>query len=138
MKGEYFHSIDVKGRLIVPTKLRDELGEKFTITQGLDGCLYVYSAENWTKLEEQINKQPHGKGRQLKRFFMSHAVDCGLDSQGRILIPASLRKFASLEKEVTIIGVSDRAEIWDKQNWEDYNAGIDIAQIEQAMEDIGF
>lgn len=138
MKGEYFHSIDTKGRLIIPLKLRQELSDTFVVTKGLDNCLYVYPLENWEKLEEQINKLSHSKSRGLKRFFLSSAIDCSLDTQGRILISSNLREFAGLKKDVVIIGVLERAEIWDKEKWDEYCDNISLEQIEEAMEDMGF
>lgn len=138
MKGEYYHSIDSKGRLIIPTKLRDELTSEFVVTRGLDGCLYVYSGKNFARLEEDINQLSHSKGRRLKRFFLAGAIDCKLDSQGRILISQTLREYAKLEKDVVVIGVSERAEIWDKDEWEKYNSEISLEEIEEAMEEIGF
>ncbi|MFI3227278.1 MAG: division/cell wall cluster transcriptional repressor MraZ [Clostridia bacterium] len=138
MKGEYYHSIDAKGRMIIPNKLRDELGENLVVTRGFDGCLYVYSEENWQQLENQIKLLPQTKRKTLERFVLSKAVDCSLDSQGRILIPATLRTFASLTKDVAIIGVLERAEIWDKEKWDEYNDTLSPEEIEKAMEDIGF
>ena len=138
MKGEFFHTIDAKGRLFVPVKFKEELGDGFVVTKGLDRCLFVYSRENWDALEEQIRRLPLSKSRDLQRFFLSSAVDCTPDSQGRILIPQNLREFAQLKKEVTIIGVSGRAEIWDSAAWNTYNSGITPEKLESAMEDIGF
>lgn len=138
MKGEYLHSIDAKGRLIMPAKIRDDLGESFVVTKGLDGCLFVYPKSAWQVLEEKIKSLPLSKSRDLQRFFFSSAMDCSLDSQGRILISANLRDFANLSKDVTVIGVSERAEIWDSAKWGEYNSDITLDEIENAMEDIGF
>ena len=96
MKGEYKHSIDAKGRLAMPAKLRDELGERFTVTKGLDGCLAVYPEKEWEGLEERIRSLPMSKSRDLQRFFFSAAFDAELDAQGRILLPANLRAYAGL------------------------------------------
>lgn len=136
MKGEYIHTIDSKGRLIIPAKLRPELGDNFVITKGLDGCIFAYPQKEWNVLEEKIKTLPLSKSRELQRFFFSSACDCSLDTQGRILISATLRKFANITKDVTVIGVSNRAEIWDSENWNKYNNNI--TDIEKAMEDIGF
>ena len=138
MKGEFQHNIDAKGRLAIPAKFRDELGQNFIVTKGLDGCLFVYSMEDWAILEDKIKSMPMSKSRDLQRFFFSAATDCELDSQGRILIPANLRKYAQLEKEVAIIGVSGRAEIWNSDKWNGYNEEITSDSIAEAMEDIGF
>ena len=117
MKGEYKHSIDAKGRLAMPAKLRDELGERFTVTKGLDGCLAVYPEKEWEGLEERIRSLPMSKSRDLQRFFFSAAFDAELDAQGRILLPANLRAYAGLSKETVVIGASNHAEIWDAVKW---------------------
>ena len=138
MKGEFKHTIDAKGRLFIPAKLREELGEHFIVTKGLDGCLFVYPEEGWQVLEDKIRALPLSKSRSLQRFFFSAAADSELDSQGRTLVPANLREYAGLTKEVTIIGVSGRAEIWDSARWAGYNDGITSESIEDAMEELGF
>ena len=107
MKGEYKHSIDAKGRLAMPAKLREELGEHFTVTKGLDGCLSVYPEAEWKRLEDKIRTLGNGeKARRVKRYYFANAFDAQLDAQGRILIPANLRTFAELQKDVTVIGLS--------------------------------
>ena len=138
MKGEYQHSLDAKGRLFIPAKLREELGGCFVVTKGLDGCLFVYAQEEWEQLENKINSLPMSKSRDLQRFFLSSAADVNPDKQGRILLPNTLRRYAKLEKDVTIIGVSRRAEIWSTQVWEEYNEKITAADVEQAREELGF
>ena len=138
MKGEYQHSLDAKGRLFIPAKLREELGGCFVVTKGLDGCLFVYAQEEWEQLEAKINSLPMSKSRDLQRFFLSSAADVNPDKQERILLPNTLRRYAQLEKDVTIIGVSRRAEIWSTQVWEEYNEKITAADVEQAMEELGF
>ncbi len=138
LKGEYRHAIDAKGRVIVPAKLREELGERFVITKGLDGCLFVYPMDGWRVLEEKIRALPMSKSRDLQRFFFSAAADSELDGQGRVLLPANLRAYAGLQKEAAIIGVSGRAEIWDSARWDEYNGNITTENVAQAMEDIGF
>lgn len=138
LKGEYLHSIDSKGRLIVPAKLRDELGETFVVTKGVDDCLFVYPQTEWEVLENKIKALPLSKSRNLQRFFFSSAIDCSLDSQSRILISSNLREYANLTKDVTVIGVSDRVEIWDTETWNKYNSEIGSDDILDAMEDIGF
>ena len=138
MKGEYNHNVDAKGRLFIPVKLREELGDRFTVTRGLDKCLAIYPASEWAVLEERIRALPMSKARDLQRFFFSSAFDAELDSQGRILLPAGLRQYAGLTKEATIIGASNHAEIWDTARWIEYNGGITDERIEAAMDDIGF
>ena len=118
--GEYNHTIDTKGRLTFPAKFRDSLGEKFVVTKGLDGCLFVFDTQEWQKLTEKLASLPlTDKGaRQFTRFFLAGAVDVEVDKQGRILLPANLRQFAGIEKEVVLIGVGKRAEIWSKERYE--------------------
>ena len=120
--GEYLHSIDTKGRIIVPSKFRDELGASFVVTRGLDKCLFAYPMDEWKVLEEKLKKLPLTKkdARAFTRFFFSGAVECEVDKQGRINIPQGLRKYAGLEKECNVIGVSNRIEFWASDSWEDY------------------
>lgn len=138
--GEYSHTIDAKGRLIVPVKFRTELGERFIVTKGFDGCLYGYSLEEWAAIEEKVKALPLVTGkdaRNFTRFFFSSAIECELDSQGRILISQGLREFASLEKEVVVIGVSSRIEIWSKAKWDLYNEEQDSDDIAEKMAILG-
>ncbi len=127
--GEYQHTIDPKGRAIVPSKFRDGLGEKFILTKGLDGCLFAYSSEEWTSLENKLKSLPFTDKdvRAFIRFFFSGATECEVDKQGRILIPQNLREYAALEKDIYIIGVSSRVEIWKKAAWEAYNSDDNIS-----------
>ena len=138
MKGEFQHNIDAKGRLFIPAKFREELGKMFIITKGLDGCLFVYSAYAWEVLEDNINQLPLSKSRNLQRFFFSSAADCVPDAQGRVLIPQNLREYAALQKEVTIIGVSGRVEIWNTARWKAINEELTPESIAEAMEELGF
>ena len=138
MKGEFQHNIDAKGRLFIPAKFREELGKMFIITKGLDGCLFVYSASAWEVLEDNINQLPLSKSRNLQRFFFSSAADCVPDAQGRVLIPQNLREYAALQKEVTIIGVSGRVEIWNTARWKAINEELTPESIADAMEELGF
>lgn len=117
--GEYNYSIDPKGRLNFPAKLREELGEKFVVAKSLvDKCLTVYSMEEWNKLVEKVSALPMAKGRNAKRRLFSSMSEQIPDKQGRILIPVNLREFAGLEKEVTIVGISNYCEIWNKEKWD--------------------
>ena len=138
MYGEYRHNLDVKGRVSFPARLREELGNRFFVTRGLDNCLFVYSEREWTVLEQKIRELPLAKARGLQRFFFAGAVDVEPDKQGRVLIPAHLREFAGLEKDVVIIGASTRAEIWDLNRYNAANAELTADVIAQAMDDIGF
>lgn len=120
--GEYQHNIDTKGRMIVPAKFREGLGESFILTRGLDQCLFAYPQEEWKVLEEKLKKLPLTKkdARSFTRFFFSGAVECEVDKQGRINISQPLRNYSKLEKECIVIGVSNRVEVWAKEIWEDY------------------
>ncbi len=113
--GEYQHNIDEKGRLIIPSKFREDIGSTFVVTRGLDGCLFVYAMPEWEKIVSKLKTLPFTKkdARTFNRFFMSGATVCEFDKQGRINIPSSLTTYAGLQKECTIIGVNDRLEIWD-------------------------
>lgn len=138
--GEYSHTIDTKGRVIVPVKFRTELGERFILTKGFDGCLYGYSLTEWAAIEEKVKTLPLITGkdaRNFTRFFFSSAIECELDSQGRILVSQGLRTYASLEKELVIIGVSSRIEIWSKDKWEEYNNAQDSDDIAEKMTLLG-
>lgn len=137
--GEYNHSIDAKGRVIVPAKLREALGEKFVITKGLDGCLFVFPSEAWAEFEAKLNKLPmtDKKAREFSRFFLRGADTPDVDKQGRILIPAKLREFAGLEKDVTMIGVGGRVEIWNPDRLEDNSTFEDMDEIAEHMAELG-
>lgn len=138
--GEYHHSIDNKGRIIVPSKFRDELGDMFIITRGLDQCLFGYPLTEWKLIEEKLKGLPLTKkdARAFTRFFFSGATESELDKQGRINIPAPLLQYAKLEKECVVLGVSNRIEIWSKQIWEDYFTQSEDSFAEIAENMIGF
>lgn len=118
--GEYHHSIDDKGRVIIPSKLRDKLGTKFVVTQGLEKCLFVYPMDEWNKITSNLNQLPFTKkdARVFSRIFISGATECEFDRQGRINITSPLVSYADLNKELVIIGVNDRIEIWSKERWD--------------------
>lgn len=117
--GEYRHTIDKKGRIIIPAKYRDKLGSIFYVTRGLEGCLYIYSDFDWNNMMNTYKSVPDSKEkRAFMRLFLSGAVDCEIDTQGRINIPKPLVEFAKLEKECLIVGVDDHIEIWSKDNWD--------------------
>lgn len=138
MKGTYYHSIDAKGRLFIPAKLREEMGESFVITRGLDNCLAIYPQSEWEKLEQSICAMPLSRARDLQRFFFAAAFDATVDAQGRVVLPANLREYAGLCKEAVVIGTTNRAEIWDATRWADYNDNISQQRILEAMEEVGF
>ena len=137
MTGQYAHNIDAKGRLFIPARLREELGQTFHVTIGLDHCLSIYSDENWNVLVEKIHEMPYNKARGL-RVLSANAVDCEPDAQGRILIPAKLRQYADLQKEVVVIGSFDRAEIWSADRWaREETLAFESGALERAMEEMG-
>ena len=137
--GEYEHSLDAKGRLIMPAKLRQDMGEKFIVTKGLDGCLFSFSQEEWLNFETKLKALPLSdkNARNFVRFFLSGATECELDKQGRFLIPNNLRNAAKLQKEVVIIGVGTRLEIWDKEIWEKCDEDISAEEIAENMANLG-
>lgn len=137
--GTYEHNMDAKGRVSIPAKFRDDLGSTFVISYGLDHCLYVYSMEEWTKFADEINAGKGTNALKIKRFFMSNACECEIDSQGRALIPQSFKTYANLSKEVTIIGVSTRAEIWNREDWNSFKADNDLSteNIGEYMNELG-
>lgn len=136
--GEYSHSLDVKGRVNFPSKLRDDLGDCFIITKGLDKCLFAYSMDEWKNLEEKVRALPLSKSRTLQRFIFAGAAEVTVDKQGRINIPSNLRDYAGLKKDITIVGVSARVEIWDKESYETMNDELDPQMIAQAMDEMDF
>jgi MraZ protein len=138
--GEYQHSIDAKGRIIIPSKFRDELGFKFILTKGLDDCLFIYSMDEWKKFESKLVNLPIAskEARAFVRYFFSSAVECEIDKQGRLTIPQNLREHAKIDKELVTIGVMSRVEVWSKQEWEKYgsnNLGYD--EIAEKMAELG-
>jgi len=136
--GQYQHSIDAKGRLFIPVKLREELGETFYVTMGMDGCLSVYSDVSWARFTEKFESLPYTKTKSMRVLF-ANAAKCEPDAQGRILIPSKLRNYAKLQKDVVVIGVSNRAEIWNAEQWlamEDEELNPD--NLAAAMEELGF
>ena len=137
--GEFNHTVDTKGRLIIPTRFRESLGEEFVVTKGLDGCLFVYPQKAWEEFEEKLRALPLTRkdARTLVRFFVAGATSCELDKQGRILIPATLREFAGLEKDVVLAGVTNRVEIWSKDRWAEVNAVGDMDGIAEQMAELG-
>lgn len=135
--GEYNHTIDAKGRIIIPSKFREALGEHFVVTLGLDGCLFVYPDEEWQQFVAGLKNLPGNKeARQLQRYFMAGAADCEVDKQGRILIPNNLRQHAGLDKDVVFVGVLSKIEIWSKERWEQ-NSYDNMDEIADHMSEFG-
>lgn len=139
LTGEFQHSIDVKGRMIMPAKFRDELGEKFVATKGLDKCLFIFPLSEWEKLDKQLSELSLSKGREIQRFFYGGMTECEIDKQGRILIPSNLRDYAELEKDIIVIGLNKRAEIWNKSNWDVQNEKFieNTDEVALQMEELG-
>ena len=134
--GEYNHTVDPKGRLIIPAKFREQLGDEFVVTKGLDGCLFVYTLEEWHNIEEKFRNisMTSKDARKFSRFFFAGAASCELDKQGRILLPPVLREYANLTKDVVLVGVLSRVEIWDKDRWQENTYDEDeMDEIAEAM-----
>ena len=137
--GEYQHSVDLKGRLIIPSKFREQLGDRMVVTRGLDGCLYIYSPEGWEKFLGKLESLTLLKkaDRKFMRFFVAGATECELDKQGRILLPAPLRSAAGIDKDVVLAGMMERIEVWDKDKWEDNNSYEDMNDVAESMAELG-
>ena len=137
--GEFSHSIDNKGRLIIPVRFREQLGNEFVVTKGLDNCLFIYPNEEWKAFEEKLKNLPitNPNARKFKRFFVAGADPVELDRQGRILINAKLRQAAGLGKDVVLAGVGEHIEIWDQERWENYSTYDDMEEVAENMEDLG-
>jgi len=140
--GEYSHSLDKKGRIIVPSSFRQVLTEKyedkFVITRGLDNCLSVYPPDEWKEIEVKLSKLPitNKNARVLKRFLTSGAIECVLDKQGRIMIPQNLRSYAGITHDVVLIGVSEKIEIWSKEKWETHSKKAEES-LEENLQELG-
>jgi MraZ protein len=137
--GEYNHTIDSKGRLIIPSRLREDLGQKFVMTKGLDGCLFVFPLKEWEAFEQKLRGLPmiDKNARKFSRFFLAGATYCEPDRQGRILVPLALREFAGMEKEVVLTGMLDRIEIWSRQRWDENNSYDDMDEVALHMQELG-
>ncbi len=137
--GEYEHTLDAKGRLSMPAKLRKDMGEVFVVTKGLDGCLFAFSQIEWLNFEQKLKALPLSdkNARNFVRFFLAGATECEIDKQGRFLIPNNLRIAANLEKETIIIGVGTRLEIWDKSAWNAKDNEISADEIAENMTMLG-
>lgn len=136
--GQFEHTIDTKGRTIVPVKYREDLGVEFVVTWGADGCLYLYPKAEWKQFAEKLLQLPSNQNtRRIQRQFLSMAMEVALDKQGRILIPAKLRTSANLEKDLVFIGMMNRVEIWDRSTLEAQEQEDDAVALETAMDDLG-
>lgn len=139
--GEYQHSLDNKNRVIMPARFREKLGDNFVITKGLDNCLFIYTLEEWNRVEEKLKNLPltNKDGRAFVRFFFSGASEGETDKQGRTLIPSTLKEYAKIEKDVVIIGVSTRIEIWSVEEWNRFNSDseMSIDEIAEKMSELG-
>lgn len=137
--SEYNHTIDVKGRLIIPSKFREVLGEEFVISKGMDGCLFVYANDDWAAFEQKLTSLPmtNKEARKFARFFLAGAAQVELDKQGRILLPQALREFAELDKDVVLVGVGSRIEIWSREKYEAESDDVDMDDIAASMEELG-
>ena len=140
LMGEFQHNLDAKGRLFMPVKLREALGTKFVLTKGLDGCLFVYDLEQWRLLEAKLNSLPMTRkgARDFNRFFFGGGGAGECDKQGRVLLPVNLREFAGLDKNAVIVGVGNRAEIWDAERWNAYNEenAEDVGELAEQLADL--
>jgi len=139
--GEYQHSLDNKNRVIMPARFREKLGDSFVMTKGLDNCLFIYTLEEWNRVEEKLKSLPltNKDGRAFVRFFFAGASEGETDKQGRTLIPSTLKEYAKIEKDVVIIGVSTRIEIWSVEEWNRFNsdAEMSIDEIAEKMSELG-
>ncbi len=136
--GTYDHSIDTKGRVIVPAKFREALGDSFVVTLGLDGCLFVYPNDEWEDFVNQLKELPGNKeARKLQRYFMAGAAPCDVDKQGRVLIPSNLREKAGLEKDIVFVGVMSKIEIWSRQRWDENDDFDNVDDIAEHMSELG-
>lgn len=137
MYGEYAHTIDSKGRMFLPAKFRSELGEKVYLAKVLDECICIYPVEEWNNFIEKLNQLPPVKVRHVKRKISSTAVETDVDCQGRVLVPVELRDMAKLGKSVTVIGVGEKAEIWDTETFNRYKSSISSEEIEAELIALG-
>ncbi len=139
--GEYRHNVDAKGRVSVPSKFRSDLGQSFVVTKGLDNCLFIYSKTEWETFENKLKTLPltNQDARTFMRFFFAGATEVEVDKQGRINIPQVLREYANITKDVVIVGVATRAEIWDSENWDKYTSSdsLNVSQIASQMSNLG-
>ena len=138
--GEYNHTIDTKGRMIVPSKFREALGESFMITRGVGHCLAIYDMTEWNEYISKLRALPgNAEAKKMIRFIVAGAIEAEIDKQGRILVPANLREWAGLDKDVVLAGMIGHIEVWNKAKWEEQTSydNISIEEIEQNMQELG-
>ncbi len=137
--GEYNHTLDSKGRIIIPSKFREDLGDDFVISKGMDGCLFVFTNEEWEGFSEKLRTLPmiDKEARQFTRFFLAGASKAEIDKTGRVLIPNVLREFADITKDVVLVGVGSRVEIWSKARWDGTVSYEDMDEITKHMVELG-
>ena len=139
--GEYQHSLDVKGRITIPAKFREQLGDRFVVTKGLENCIFLYPLMEWQTIENKLRSLPFTRAdvRSFARFFFSGASELEVDKQGRTVLPANLREYALIDKDLIIIGVGSRAEIWSVESWEKYIEGAEgsYEDIAASLVDLG-
>lgn len=138
--GQFEHNIDKKGRMFIPAKFKDGMGEKFVLSQGLERkhCLFIYTMDEWDKLNEKIADQPYAKARKLQRFLYAGAAEVECDAQGRVLLPQNLRAYADLTENAVVVGTGKHIEIWNKENWEKESLEISSEFIMDILEDADF
>ena len=136
--GEYNYNLDAKGRVFVPAKLRDDLGETFVVAKSMDKCVSVYSLSMWEKYVEKLNSIPEMRARYIRRFVYSSATEASCDAQGRVVLPQGLREHAGLDKELVIIGAGDHAEIWDVATWNSYMSECSVEGMVDTLMEFGF
>jgi len=137
LTGEYIHTIDAKGRVFVPAKLREGLGEAFFLAKNVDGCLSIYHADEWKRLTDRLAALPDSETRAIKRFLFTFAAEVSPDVHGRITLPQNLREYAGLDRDAAFLGVGDHAELWDAARWDAMKTGDDAAEIEKQMKELG-
>ena len=137
LTGEFLHSVDAKGRVFVPAKLRESLGDTFMLAKNVDGCLSLYQLSEWKRLNDKLSTLPDSQTRPIKRFLFTFAADVTPDGQGRITLPQNLREYAGLEKDVAFLGVGDHAELWALDRWNAMKSGDSLAEIEAMMKELG-
>ena len=140
--SEYNHTIDTKGRLIIPAKFREKLGEEFVVSKGMDGCLFVYANDDWNAFEQKLTSLPliNKEARQFARFFLAGAAEVELDKQGRIVIPQELKVYAQIEKELVTMGAMSKIEVWARETWDapDNDNRMDTADFANALAEYNF
>lgn len=136
--GEYAHTLDPKGRMILPSRIRENMGDTFILTKGLDGCVAAYTLNEWSEMELRVRQLPSAKSRTLKRFLFSSASEVTVDKQGRVLIPTNLREYANLSKNIVTNGNSTGIEIWDESRWKEVCESLTQESIAEAMDELGF